>query len=112
MTASMHLVPRWILPFMDPNSAHFVNPLVEVRALLQGKVPPDVLEGAVPRNLLPSGNKPSNIVGVDVVGLIIGNGVHGVRHVEEEKRGIVGFLVKATRKEVLTTQPSNSPSLI
>ena len=89
-----------------------MDPPVEARTLLQREVPPDILEGVVPRNLLPSGNKPNNIVGVDVVALIIGNGVHGVRRVEEEKRGIVGFLVKATRKEVLTTQPSNSPSLI
>ena len=59
-----------------------MDPPVEVRALLQREVPPDVLEGAVPRNLLPSGDKPSNVVGVDVVALIVGDSVHGDRRVE------------------------------
>ena len=79
---------------MDPHSAHLVNPLVEARAQLQGKVPPDIPEGAIARNLLPSGHKPSNVVGVDMVALVVGDSVHGSRHVEMEKRGIVGFLVK------------------
>ena len=56
-----------------------MNPPVEARALLQREVPPDVLEGAVPRNLLPGGYEASNVVGVDVVALIVGNGVHGGR---------------------------------
>ena len=41
-----------------------MDPPVKVRALLQREVPPDVLEGAVPWNLLPSGYKASNVVGV------------------------------------------------
>ena len=63
-----------------------MDPPVEARALLQREVPPDVLEGAVPRNLLPSGDKPSNVVGIDVVALIVGDGVHGRRHVERRRR--------------------------
>ena len=97
---------------MDSHSAHLVNPPVKARALLQGKVPPDVLEGTIAGYLLPIGDEPGDIVGIDVVALLIGDGVHGDRRVEAEKRGIVGFLVKATQKEVLTTQPSNGPSLI
>ena len=62
--------------------------------MLKREVSPDILGGTVPRNLLPSGNEASNVVGVYVVALIIGNGVHGGR--QEEKRGIVGFLSKAT----------------
>ena len=71
---------------MDPNSAHFVNPLVEVRALLQGKVPPDVLKGTITGYLLPVGNKPGNVVGVDVVSLVIGNGVHSGRQIVRWRR--------------------------
>ena len=67
---------------MDPCSTHLVNPPVETRALLQREVPPDILEGAVPRNLLPSGDEPGNVVRVDVVTLIVGDGVHGRRCVE------------------------------
>ena len=109
----MHLVPRWILSSFPTCPTHLMNPLAKARALLQREVPPDILEGAVPRNLLPCGNEPSNVVGVDVVALVVGDGVHSGKTCREvEKRGIVGFLVKATRKEVLTTQPSNGPSLI
>ena len=46
---------------------------------MKREVPPDILEGAVPRNLLPSGDKLGNVMGVDVVALIIGDGVHGRR---------------------------------
>ena len=67
--------------------------------MLKRKVPPDILEGAVPRNLLPSGDEPGNVVGIDVVALIVGNGVHGRRCVEVEKRGIVGFLVKQLERK-------------
>ena len=63
-----------------------MNPLVEARALLQREVPPDILEGTVPRNLLPSGNEPSNVVGIDVVALLIGDSVHGSRRVERWRR--------------------------
>ena len=89
-----------------------MDPPVEARALLKREVPPDIFEGRVPRNFLPSGYKASYVVGIDVVALIVGDGVHGRRRAEVEKRGIVGFLVKATQKEVLTTQPSNDPSFI
>ena len=68
--------------------------------MLQREVPPDVLEGTVSRNLLSSGNKPGNVLGVDVVALIIGDGVHSGRRVKKwEKRGIVGFLVKQLERK-------------
>ena len=50
-----------------------------MRALLQREVPPDILEGTVPQNLLPSGYEVSDVVGVDVVALIVGNSIHGKR---------------------------------
>ena len=81
---------------MDPCSAHLVNPLVEARALLQREVPPDILEGTIARYLLPIGNKPGNIAGIDMVALIVGNGVHSGKM---EKRGIVGFLVKQLKRK-------------
>ena len=64
---------------MDPHSAHLVNPLVEMRALLQREAPPDIVEGTIARNLLPIGNEPGDIVGIDVVTLVIGDSVHSVR---------------------------------
>ena len=75
----MHFVPRWILSSMDPHSAHPLNPLVKARALLQMKVPPDILEGTIARYLLPIGNEPGNIVGIDMVALIVGDSVHSGR---------------------------------
>ena len=66
----------------DTCPAYLMNPLVEARALLQREVPPDILEGAVPRNLLPSGNEPSDVVGVDVVALVVGDSVHSGGRVE------------------------------
>ena len=77
MIVPTHLVPRWVHSCFPTGPTHLVNPSVEARGLLQREVPPDVLEGTVPRNLLPSGDKPGNVVGVDVVALIVGNGVHG-----------------------------------
>ena len=53
---------------------------------MKREVPPDILEGAVSRNLLPSGNEPGNIVGIDVVALIVGNSVHSGRRVEKWRR--------------------------
>ena len=50
--------------------------------MLQREVPPDELEGTVPRNLLPSGDEPGNVVRIDVVALIVGNSVHGDKRVE------------------------------
>ena len=78
----MHLISRWILSGFPTCPAHRMDPPVEARALLQREVPPDILKGVVPQNLLPSGNKSSDVVGVDVVALIIGNGVHGGKRVE------------------------------
>ena len=72
-----------------------MSPLVEVRDLLKREVPPDIFNGAVTRNLLPSGDELGDAVGIDVVALIVGNGVHSGRRVEVERRGIVGFLGKA-----------------
>ena len=66
---------------------------------MQEKVPPDILEGTIAGYLLPIGNEPGNIVGVDMVALIVGSGVHSGRQVEEEKRGIVGFLVKQLERK-------------
>ena len=57
-------------------------PFVEPRTLLKREVPPDELEGLVPRNLLPSRYETSDVVGVDVVALVVGNGVHSERCVE------------------------------
>ena len=57
-------------------------PLVETRALLEREVPPNELEGLVPRNLLSSRYETSDIMGVDVVALVVGNGVHTGRCVE------------------------------
>ena len=54
--------------------------------MLQREVPPDVLEGAVPRNLLPSGNESSDVVGVDMVALLVGDSVHDDRRVEKRRR--------------------------
>ena len=82
MIVSTHLISRWVRSSFPACPAHLVNPPVEVRGLLQREVPPDELEGAVPRNLLPSGNEPGNVVGVDVVALIVGNGVHDSKQVE------------------------------
>ena len=82
---------------MDPCLAHLMDPPVQKRALLQGKVLPDVLEGTIAWYLLPTGDKPGDVIGIYIVALIVGNGIHDRRHVEKwKKRGIVGFLVKAT----------------
>ena len=56
-----------------------MGPFVKARGLLEREVPPDILDGAVSWNLLPSSDEPSNVMGVDVVALIIGDGVHGRR---------------------------------
>ena len=82
----MHLVPRWIRSSFPTCPAHLVNPPVEVRTLLQREVPPDILEGTVPRNLLPSGYEPSDVVGIDMVALLVGDSVHSGRRVERWRR--------------------------
>ena len=64
---------------MDPSPAHLMDPPVEVRALLEQKVPPDILEGIVPLNLLSTDNKPnkpSNVGSIDMVVLIFRDCVH------------------------------------
>ena len=50
--------------------------------MLEREVPPDILDGAVTGNLLSSGDEPGDVVGIDVVALIVGNGIHGRRCVE------------------------------
>ena len=54
--------------------------------MLEREVPPDILDGAIPRNLLPSGNEPGNVVGIDVVALIVGDSVHSGRRVKRWRR--------------------------
>ena len=71
---------------MDPSSAHLVDPLVEVRALLQGKVPPNILKRTSPWDLLPIGDELSNVIGADVVPMVVGNGVHSRKHVDRWRR--------------------------
>ena len=53
---------------------------------MKREVPPDELEGLVPRNLLPGRYETSNVVGVYVVALVVGDGVHSGRGVEERRR--------------------------
>ena len=71
---------------MDSRSAHFMNPPVEVRGLLQREVPPDELKGTIARYLLPSGDEMGDVGGIDEVALLIGGGVHGDRRVERRRR--------------------------
>ena len=108
----MHLVPRRILSSVDSCSTHLVNPPVEARGLLKRKVPPDKLEGMITRDLLSTGDKMGDISGINKVALLIGSGVHSDKtyRVGEERDSWVPS--KVTRKEVITTQPSNDPSLI
>ena len=86
VTVPTYLVPRWILSSFPTCSTHNVFPLVEVRTLLQREVPPNELEGLVPRNLLPSRYETSDVVGVHMIALIVGDGVHSGRCVEERRR--------------------------
>ena len=80
--------------------------------MLQREVPPDELEGMIARDLLSIGDKASDVGSINVVALLIGSGVHSGRSVEAEEERDSWVPSKATRKEVLTTQPSNGPSLI
>ena len=81
MIVSTHLVPRWIHSGFPTSPAHLMSPFVEARGLLEREVPPDILDGMIPRDFLPSGNEPGNVVGIDVVALIVGNGVHSRKDV-------------------------------
>ena len=65
---------------------------------MKREVPPNELEGLIPRNLLPRRYETSDVVGVHMVALIVGNGVHTGRCVEE-RREIVGFLVKRLERK-------------
>ena len=76
VTVPTYLVPRWILSGFPTRSTHNMFPLVEARTLLERKVPPNELEGLVPRNLLPSRYETSDVVGVHMVALVVGDGVH------------------------------------
>ena len=58
-----------------------MNPPVKARGLLKREVPPDKLESTIARNLLSTGDKASNVGGVDVVALLIGSGAHGNKDV-------------------------------
>ena len=86
MTVPTHLVPRWILSGFPTRSTHNVSPLVETRTLLKREVPPNELEGLIPRNLLPGRYETSDVVGVHMVALIVGDGVHTGRRVERWRR--------------------------
>ena len=54
--------------------------------MLKREVPPDIFGGTVPRNLLPSGDEPGDVVRVDVVTLVVGDCVHGRKRVERWRR--------------------------
>ena len=54
--------------------------------MLKREVPPDKLCGAIPRDLLPSGDEPGDVVGVDMVALVIGDSVHDGKRVERWRR--------------------------
>ena len=82
VTVPTYLIPRWILSGFPTCSTHNVFPLVEARTLLKREVPPNKLEGLIPRDLLPSRYKTSDVVGVYMVALVIGDGVHGGRRVK------------------------------
>ena len=86
VTVPTHLVPGWILSGFPTCSTHNVLPLVEARTLVQREVPPNKLEGLVPGNLLPCRYEASNVLGVHMVTLIVGNGVHSGRCVERWRR--------------------------
>ena len=63
-----------------------MSSLVEARGLLERNVPPDILDGAVPRNLLPSRYETSDVLGVYMVALVVGDGVHS-RGCVKRRRG-------------------------
>ena len=86
MTVPTHLVPRWILSGFPTCSTHNVFPLVEARTLLKREVPPNELEGLVPRNLLSSRYETSDVLSVHMVALVVGDGVHSGRGVERRRR--------------------------
>ena len=86
MIVSTHLIPRWIFSGFPTRSTHDVFPLVEARTLLKREVPPNELEGLVPGNLLSSRYETSDVLGVHVVALVVGDGVHTGRCVEERRR--------------------------
>ena len=86
MTVPTYLVPRWILSGFPTRSTHNMFPLVEARTLLKREVPPNELEGLVPGNLLSSRYKTSDVLGIHMVALVVGDGVHTGRGVEERRR--------------------------
>ena len=86
VTVPTHLVPRWILSGFPTRSTHNVFPLVEARTLLKREVPPNELEGLVPRNLLSGRYETSDVLGIHMIALVVGNGVHN-RRCEERWRG-------------------------
>ena len=86
MIVSTHLVPRWIRSGFPTGPTYLMSPLVEARGLLEREVPPDILDGAVPRNLLPSRYETGDVVGIYMVALIVGDGVHSGKSVERWRR--------------------------
>ena len=61
-------------------------PLVEARTLLKREVPPNKLESLVPGNLLSSRYETSDVLGVHMIALVVGDGVHSGKSVEERGR--------------------------
>ena len=83
VTVPTYLVPRWILSGFPTRSTHNMFPLVEARTLLKRGVPPNELEGLVPGNLLSSRYEASNVLGVHMVALVVGDGVHSEKCIEK-----------------------------
>ena len=79
-------MPRWILSNFPTHLAHLMDPLVKARTLLKREVPPSELEGLVPGNLLPCRYKTSDVLGFHMIALVVGDGVHSGRGVEERRR--------------------------
>ena len=82
VTVPTYLIPRWILSGFPTCLTHHVFPLVEARTLLEREIPPNELEGLIPRNLFPSRYETSDVVSIHMVALVVGNGVHSGRSVE------------------------------
>ena len=93
--------------------SHQMILLVQASDLLPGILPKHETSCIIQRALGPIHSILVDLLPENMVARVIRDGLrrHG-RQVVVEERGIVGFLVEATQKEVLTTKPSNNPSLI
>ena len=58
--------------------------------MLKREVPPNEFEGLVPRNLLSSRYETSDVLGVHMVALVVGDGVHSGRCEERCHDQIIG----------------------